>query len=102
MLMFYLRLRVEVGNMYFVYIIVRGDVCIEIPLPNGAFLNTPVKENLKSPNSLNINLATSETNIIISSHTASDDCSSRALVGVGLRSNAAIEVQQNIIYSANS
>ena len=59
-------------------------------------LEYPVKEILKSPNSLNINLATSETNIIISSHTASDDCCHRVLVGVGLRSNAAIEVQQEI------
>lgn len=73
---------------------------MEIPPPIEAFLNTPVKEKPKSPNSLNINLATSETNIIISSHTSSDDCSSRVLVGVGLRSNAAIEVQQDIIYTA--
>lgn len=64
--------------------------------PVEAFLNTPVKENFKSPNSLNINLATSETNIIISSHTSSDDCYHRVLVGVGLRSNAAIEVQQEV------
>lgn len=90
-------LRVEVGSVYFVYIIVSGNVCIEIPPPNGAFLNTPVKEKSKSPNSFNINLATSETNIIISSHTTSDDCCYRVLVGVGLRSNAAIEVQQEII-----
>jgi hypothetical protein len=73
-----------------------------IPPLEWSEVNTPVKENLKSPNSLNINFATSETNIIIGTHTTSDDCSSRALVGVGLRSNAAIEVQQNIIYSANS
>lgn len=77
--------------------IVSGNVCTEIPPPVEAFLNTPVKEKPKSPNSLNINLATSETNIIISSHTASDDGCSRVLVGVGLRSNAAIEVQQDII-----
>ena len=85
-----------VRSIYFVYMIVSGNVCMEIPPPIEAFLNTPVKEKPKSPNSLNINLATSETNIIISSHTASDDWSSRVLVGVGLRSNAAIEVQQGI------
>lgn len=79
------------------YIIVRGNLCTEIPPLVEAFLNTPVKEKTKSPNSLNINLATSETNIIISSHTASDDGCSRVLVGVGLRSNEAIEVQQEII-----
>lgn len=58
----------------------------------------PRQRKSKSPNSFNINLATSETNIIISSHTASDDCSSQVLVGVGLRSNAAIEVQQEILF----
>lgn len=88
--------------MYFVYMIVIGNVCIEIPPVVEANLNTPVKEKLKSPNSFNINLATSETNIIVSSLTTDNDCSFRVLVGVGLRSNAAIEVQSNIIYSANS
>ena len=73
-----------------------GNVCIEMPPVVEANLNTPVKEIFKSPNSFNINLATSETNIIISSHTSTYDCSYRVLVGVGLRSNAAIEVQQEI------
>ena len=100
--MFFIAVRVKISGIYFVYIIVSGNVCTEIPPVVEANLNTPVKEKSKSPNSLNINLATSETNIIISSHTASDGCCHRVLVGVGLRSNAAIEVQQNIIYSANS
>lgn len=55
--------------------IVRGNVCIEIPPVVEANLNTPVKENLKSPNSFNINLATSETNTIVSSHITTNDCS---------------------------